>query len=138
MIFAVKSRGRRKTMTGRKKTKTEIEPPWHAAEQWRRGRITRRRESSVDLCYYFIYYFTLIHGIPRRGREPQGVQTTRACRWHCDNFGPRRWRTHRSFGSNEKAAFGLFRYYNNIITLYCDYGDHVQHPIPLHDNIVWY
>lgn len=124
-------------MTGRNKNQNRN---WAALTRCRTGttgRITRRRESSVDLCYYFIYYYTLIHWVLRRGREPQGVQTARAWQWHCDNFGPsRRWRTHRSPGSNEKTAFGLFRYYNNIITLYWNDGDHVQHPIRLHYRVL--
>lgn len=136
----MKSRRPRKTMTSKNKNQNRN---WAALTCCRAVTTGSNYASSKEqrrfMLLFYILLYTLIHRVPRRGREPQGVQTTRAWRWHCDNFGPRRWRTHRSSGSNEKAAFaGLFRYYNNIITLYCDDGHHVQHPIPLHDSRVRY
>jgi len=131
---------------GEIETKTEIEPRWHAATQVTVGRITSRRESSADLCYYFIYYYyTLIRRVPRRGREPQGVQTTRAWRWHCVSFGPRRWRARRSTDSNEKSAFIIIIIIATTVTTFntryrctTEYTSYDMYDIIIICYIIWF
>jgi len=61
-------------------TKTEIEP--YAALTGSRiddgsNYASSRRESNVNLCYYYFIYYTLIHRTPRKGRSAMGPNDTR-------------------------------------------------------------